>query len=364
MVRKDRSGRFTTGDSGSCTVDPRAQKKKKVQDDSWIVRSMMPGGPLDGSVIPSFGGHIARRIWEGEDRKVLKCHNRHRACTVLQGWRSTLSADIRGEIADTQLGHLPDSMFPYLDMPLISAFVERWQPDTNTFHMPFGEMTIMLHDVFQILRIPVEGRTVSAQCPTGELRCYIAELLGVTLDTLAGDTQLWSGGGVGIDALEELCRLARPPRADDTQMTAYLFLMLGSVLFVDKSGCRIRPRDILEPREPETMARYSWGSATLAYLYRQLGIASRADCSQIAGCLTLLQAWIYEYFPAFRPHRERKIIEEGQPRTTMWAVRSEDKSEGRLRSIRARLDRMSASEVCDSLSFTFIYLILKRIYLN
>jgi len=306
---------------------------------------MTPGGPLDGSVIPSFWGHIARRIWDGEDRKVLKCQNRHRACTALQGWRSTLSADIREELSATHLGHLPYSMFPYLDMPLISAFVERWQPDTNTFHMPFGEMTIMLHDVFQILRIPVDGRLVSAQGSTSELRCYVAELLGVTPDGLARDTALWSGGGVGIDSLEDLCRRARPPRADDTQLTAYLFLMLGAVLFVDKSGCRIRPRDLLEARDPETVREYSWGSATLAYLYRQLGIASRADCSGIAGCLTLLQAWIYEYFPAFRPHRERKIIEEGHPRSGMWAVRSEDKSEGRLRSIRARLDRMTASEV-------------------
>ncbi|CAN0876836.1 Protein MAIN-LIKE 2 [Linum grandiflorum] len=38
-----------------------------------------------------------------------------------------------------------------LDTPLLQAFIERWQPDTNTFHMPFGEMTVMLHDVWYIL---------------------------------------------------------------------------------------------------------------------------------------------------------------------------------------------------------------------
>ncbi|CAI0399898.1 unnamed protein product [Linum tenue] len=30
-------------------------------------------------------------------------------------------------------------MMHHLDMALLSAFVERWQPNTNTFHMPFGE---------------------------------------------------------------------------------------------------------------------------------------------------------------------------------------------------------------------------------
>ena len=46
----------------------------------------------------------------------------------------------------------------------------------------------------------------------------------------------------------------------------------------------------------------AWGAVTLAYMYQQLGMASRVGCKTIAGCLTLLQTWIYEYFPSFRPH--------------------------------------------------------------
>ncbi|QHO12597.1 pentatricopeptide repeat-containing protein At4g04790, mitochondrial isoform X1 [Arachis hypogaea] len=35
----------------------------------------------------------------------------------------------------------------YVDEPLVSAFIERWCLKTHTFHMPFGECTIMLQNV-------------------------------------------------------------------------------------------------------------------------------------------------------------------------------------------------------------------------
>jgi len=37
-------------------------------------------------------------------------------------------------------------------------FAERWNRDTNTFHMSFGEMSITLDDVSSILHLPILGQ--------------------------------------------------------------------------------------------------------------------------------------------------------------------------------------------------------------
>lgn len=42
---------------------------------------------------------------------------------------------------------------PTSQYPLILAFVESWRPDKNIFHMPFGKMTIALHDVYHIMSL-------------------------------------------------------------------------------------------------------------------------------------------------------------------------------------------------------------------
>ena len=83
----------------------------------------------------------------------------------------------------TPLGRLSYLMHQRIDCGLISAFVEWWQPDTNIFHMPWGEMTIMLHDVQRILGIGIEG-SLPAEPSKGEWQVGIPNLFGEPVSEL------------------------------------------------------------------------------------------------------------------------------------------------------------------------------------
>ncbi|PKU72586.1 Serine/threonine-protein phosphatase 7 long form like [Dendrobium catenatum] len=44
-----------------------------------------------------------------------------------------------------------------MDHSLLIALVERWSPQTNSFHLPVGEMSITLQDVTLILGLQIDG---------------------------------------------------------------------------------------------------------------------------------------------------------------------------------------------------------------
>ncbi|CAN1221130.1 Protein MAIN-LIKE 1 [Linum grandiflorum] len=116
-------------------------------------------------------------------------------------------------------------MSPHYDIALLAAFVERWQPDTNTFHMPFGEMTITLHDVFHILRIPIEGTPCIWKSGPDAYHEKTSKILDVTTEVVKNQFHYGGDGKVSTAASE---------------VQIYLFFLLGSTLFTDTSGSRAK----------------------------------------------------------------------------------------------------------------------------
>ncbi|RYR05114.1 hypothetical protein Ahy_B06g084971 isoform H [Arachis hypogaea] len=177
------------------------------------------------------------------------------------------------------LARLNDRWFR-LDEVLVSAFVERWRPETHTFHMPFGECTITLQDVAYQLGLPVDGRYVSG-C-LSEFHIYI------------------DGGRPPWETFGEC-----PEDADDDTVRryvrAYIMMLLGTQLFADKSGNRIHIRWLPYVARLEELGAYSWGSAALAWLYQCMCRVANRHVVKLAGPLQLLQSWIFWRFPQFRP---------------------------------------------------------------
>ncbi|XP_057742577.1 uncharacterized protein LOC130961000 isoform X4 [Arachis stenosperma] len=204
------------------------------------------------------------------------------------------------------LARLNDRWFR-LDEPLVSAFVERWRPETHTFHMPFGECTITLQDVAYQLGLPVDGDYVSG-CLT-DFHLYIEggrpawqwfhELLGV----LPPENQVQKFA-VNCTWFQETFAEC-PDGADEETVRrfarGYIMMLLGTQLFADKSGNRIHIRWLPYVARLEEMGRYSWASAALAWLYRCMCRVANRHVVKLADPLQLLQSWIFWRFSTLTP---------------------------------------------------------------
>ncbi|GAU44356.1 hypothetical protein TSUD_296830 [Trifolium subterraneum] len=133
-----------------------------IPEDKDVAHHGWPGGPLDTSILTRYSDHVARYIWFGTKRiEGPKPELRIASLgTKLTGWvpgPGEHYPNIQGWLDESGLKWLERTSLSKVDPQLLSAFTERWHPETSSFHMPFGEMTITLDDVACLLHIPVRG---------------------------------------------------------------------------------------------------------------------------------------------------------------------------------------------------------------
>jgi len=83
--------------------------------------------------------------------------------------------------------------------------MERWYPETNIFHLPIGEKTISLDDVWSLLRLPFTGEFCSIENLEYEDSVEISmTLLGVDRAMAFDELNQSQGGQVRLSWLREL----------------------------------------------------------------------------------------------------------------------------------------------------------------
>ncbi|RYR29106.1 hypothetical protein Ahy_B01g053406 isoform B [Arachis hypogaea] len=106
------------------------------------------------------------------------------------------------------------------DEPL-SAFVERWRPETYTFRMSFRECTVTIYDVAYQFGLPIDG--------------FPNKFRVMPADTLEATIQVYARG--------------------------YIMILLSTMLFGDKSRARVHLRWLPYVADLDGLGKYSWGSA-------------------------------------------------------------------------------------------------------
>ncbi|RWR73152.1 protein MAIN-LIKE 2 [Cinnamomum micranthum f. kanehirae] len=237
-------------------------------------------GPVDNSVLYDQERHISERVWNGKEAGPLRCI----PTPNHDSWE--INDRMWDLIRQTGLEQLAKIGKIELDHGLITGLVERWRPETNTFHLNCGEATVTLEDVAYIYGLPIDGLLVSGRTFSEPLIMVkvCEELLGMVPDA--------NFDCYGVQIKFTWCRdnfgklpKSRPRDQDVRRTRAFLFCLVAGQIFWTSSGTKA-PAHILELfRHFEKRA---WGPACLANLYRGLA-----------------KVWAYSRMAIGRPIRRR-----------------------------------------------------------
>ncbi|XP_042019018.1 serine/threonine-protein phosphatase 7 long form homolog [Salvia splendens] len=190
-----------------------------------------------------------------------------------------------------------------IDHHLITALIERWRPETHTFHFPIGEATVTLEDVEVLWGLKVDGEAVTGYIPSKDVGYWTQaclDFLGFIPDTVEFKEMVWKQTSLSKQLRVEL--------NDDhdqyiyvQRARVYCLLLLGGLLIPNASGNKIPFFYLQFFMDVGRCGSYSWGGATLACLYHNLCEAALAKRSDVGRALTLLQLWAWERIPIIRP---------------------------------------------------------------
>ncbi|KAL0344277.1 UNVERIFIED_CONTAM: Serine/threonine-protein phosphatase 7 long form [Sesamum angustifolium] len=259
-------------------------------------------GPIDTSVLYGQANHRSEDVLGDPDTtltvrrgdisffRVLQLVPRHiRVLQVLQNM---------GFIGILQCGHIE------IDTHLITALVERWRPETHTFHFSVGEATITLQDISIIWALPIEGNLITGvdiKWTTQQWQNYCHQWLGFRPNENAFKRSRIKLSSLLDWLLNNTCDDESPFDAVLQEARVCVMCIIGGILCPDATGNTVsllylRHMEIIDEERPS-----NWGTAVLAYLYRELCMASQRGKTNIGGAMQLLQIWAWSRIITLAP---------------------------------------------------------------
>jgi hypothetical protein len=184
--------------------------------------------------------------------------------------------------------------FIIIDNALVCAFVERWHQETNTFHLPIGEMTITLDDVSCLLHLPISGASFSPpeKMDTNTARACVMSLLGVSYANAMSEMNRTKRSHLRLSWLRKIYAEKCAEQQWEHASRAFLLHLVGCTILADKSHAFVDIKYLELFRDLNNCGNWSWGSVALTILYKYLGDASMYYTKQIGGYITLLQVLV------------------------------------------------------------------------
>jgi hypothetical protein len=197
--------------------------------------------------------------------------------------------------------------YDYVDWGLLTAFSERWQPETATFHLPIGEVTITLDDVACLLHIPISRKMLNHEgtaCTQAEGADMCEEYLNFDKEDCKKEFHKMKGAHIGFQKLLQLyldnLNLAQKAENDkeaeddvrfyrECTVRCFLLYLIGSTLFTNKSTQYVDVIFLTYLQDLGVVNTWNWGASGLAYLFKYLEKASRQKSGNNGGYNCLFQ---------------------------------------------------------------------------
>ncbi|CAN1268925.1 Protein MAIN-LIKE 2 [Linum perenne] len=221
--------------------------------------------PGDCSLLWGENKHRATLVWRDPHAcKALKLRQRS-SCLEWSSEYETFLRECRLLPVVRLLGFTPCK-------ELVTALIERWRPETNTFHLIPGEATITLEDVEVLTGLPIDGVPVTVTVDRRDPGVVCEELLGAR--PLAGSC---TGQPVKISWVKGMFDRLQAGASADVVLRyarAYTWVLLGAILLADRTG------DLIP-----------------VHLLRLIGDWSQRGTGDLGGFTLLVQLWALERFP-------------------------------------------------------------------